>query len=152
MVCLSDRNADETIALIETKLSKGEKINLLELIYLPLYSSNTGKTTCDLLDYAIKLTPKVSEDKHIQSKLGSLLILLMARFISEEEFKKILEENAMVLEDNVAVKVLTQRGEEKAKLETALEMLRDGMGNEPIAKYVKMPVDWVRKLRENNEN
>ena len=71
IIYLKDRNADAVLAEIERKIKAGEqeKINELEIIYLPLYGSLSGKTTPELLDAAIKLTPQVvKEDKNKQQK------------------------------------------------------------------------------------
>jgi hypothetical protein len=48
---------------------------------------------------------------------------------------------------------LEARGEERAKAETALEMLNDGFSIEQVAKYTKMPISWVERLTiPNNAN
>ena len=41
---------------------------------------------------------------------------------------------------------ILERGEEKAKRNTALEMLRDGFDPDKVAHYVKMPLEWVESL------
>jgi len=71
IIALDKRDADNVLAEINEKLITGRKheINLLEIVYLPLYKSKSGKTTSDLLDAVIKLTPKVANDKHTQQKL-----------------------------------------------------------------------------------
>ena len=90
---LKDRNADETIKEIEGKLSKGElnDINLLEVVYLMFYGSESGKKPEELVDYAIKITPKVTEDEQVKHKLQSLIILLAERVVGKKELRKILE-------------------------------------------------------------
>ena len=107
--------ADKVLAEMDRKIQAGEQsqINPLELIYLPLYGSKSGKTTPNLLDTAIKLTTKVVEDKQKQNKLQDLLILLTVSFISDDEFRKVLEANMRVLEDSTAVRVLGEWGENK---------------------------------------
>ena len=62
IINLKERDADKTLVEIDRKLKAGENINELEIIYLPLYDSKGGKTTSELLDIAIKLTPKVVKD------------------------------------------------------------------------------------------
>jgi len=39
-----------------------------------------------------------------------------------------------------------EKGQEKAKRETALEMLGDGFTPDKVARYVKMPLEWVQGL------
>ena len=92
IINLKERDADKVLKEINKKLKDGKcsEINILEIIYLPLYGSASGKTTSDLLDEAIKLTPKAIGDKHKQHKLQDLLILLTVSFIGNEELNKIL--------------------------------------------------------------
>ena len=54
------------------------------------------------------------------------------------------------LDINLALEVREEegfeRGLEKGKAETAIEMLRDGFNTDKVAQYVKMPVEWVEEL------
>ena len=91
IINLKDRDADKVLAEIERKIDAGkhDSINALEVIYLPLYGSISKKTTKDLLDIAIKLTPKVvKNDKQKQNKMHDLLILLTGSFVSDEELSR----------------------------------------------------------------
>jgi len=65
IIDLSERDADKTLAEIDRKIKAGEhsSINELEIIYLPLYTSKSGKTTADLLDIAVKLAPQVVKEE-----------------------------------------------------------------------------------------
>ena len=40
-----------------------------------------------------------------------------------------------------------EEGEIKGKSEIAIEMLKDGLPIETVAKYSKMPVEWVKNLK-----
>ncbi|MCL2014696.1 MAG: hypothetical protein FWG68_00435, partial [Defluviitaleaceae bacterium] len=42
IICLKERDADEALQNLQAQLKKGEPINELELIYLPLYNSKSG--------------------------------------------------------------------------------------------------------------
>ena len=42
-----------------------------------------------------------------------------------------------------------KEGEIKGKSEIAIEMLKDGLPIEMVAKYSKMPVEWVENLKNN---
>ena len=100
----------------------------------------------DLLSEAIQLAPAVAEDKEEREKLHSLMILLMGKFADKDRFKKVLEENRMILEDNVAVKALEEMGMEKA----VLGMLKKGMSLTTIAECIEMPVEWVEELQRRS--
>jgi len=41
-----------------------------------------------------------------------------------------------------------EKGQEKAKRETAHEMLKDGFTHDKIARYVQMPLEWVQSLKK----
>jgi len=153
IINLKERDADKVLAEIDRKLNAGEhgKVNILEIIYLPLYGSESGKTTLELLDTAIKLTPKVSADKHTQHKLQDLLILLTSTFISDEERNKIWEANMRILEDNPAVKWLEDRGRtggrNQEKIEIAINMLRDGDDAPKVSRITGLDIVKVAELQ-----
>ena len=138
------------LAEIDRKLKTGEYalINPLEVIYLPLYGSESGKTTSDLLDAAIKLTTKVVNDRDKQHKLQDLLILLTVSFISDEEFRKVLKANMRVLEDSTAVRVLGEWGRNQEKIEIATNMLRDGDDAQKVSRITGLDIIRVAELQE----
>ena len=43
---------------------------------------------------------------------------------------------------------IARENQEKAKRDTALEMLNDGFAPDKIAHYVKMPLEWVQGLKK----
>ena len=153
IVCLKDRDADIVLAEIDRKLNAGEheSINILEIIYLPLYGSESGKSTSELLDTAIKLTPKViKDDKSKQQKLYDLLILLTGSFLSDEELNRVMEANMRILEDSPAVRVLEDRGvirgmNQKA-IEIAKNMLHRGRSYQEISEDTGLSVDRITEL------
>jgi hypothetical protein len=151
IINLKDRDADKVLQKIEIKLAAGGCgiINELELIYLPLYGSASGKNTADLLDAAIKLTPKVAkDDKHKKKKLQDLLLLLTGSFISDEELNKVMEVNMRVLDDSPAVRVLEKRGREKERIEIAKAMIKRGMDFSDIAELTGLEMEKIIKLED----
>jgi hypothetical protein len=150
IIDLSSRDADAVLAEIDRKIQAGEqdKINPLELVYLPLYGSKSGKTTPVLLDTAIKLTQKVVDDKNKQRKLQDLLILLTSTFISDEELNKIREANMRVLEDSPAVRVFGNWGRNQALIEVAENMLRDGDDAQKVSRNTGLDLSRVEELQE----
>jgi hypothetical protein len=150
IIDLSERDADAVLVEINRKIQAGEqdKINPLELIYLPLYGSKSGKTTPVLLDTAIKLAPEVVKDKQKKNKLHDLLVLLTSTFISDEELNKILEDNMRILEDSPAVRVLESRGMNKKMLEIATNMLRDGDDAPKVSRITGLDLSRVAELQE----
>ena len=151
VINLSKRNADETIESIRDKLAKGEAINELEIIYLPLYHSPSGRSIAQLFDTSIKLSTEASgENKQKKDKIKSLLVLLTSKFISKEEMKNVLEANRMNLQNNSAVEIIEgwgfERGAEIAKAETARRLAKKGLATDEIAEAVDMPLAWVEDV------
>jgi len=161
IINLKDRDADAVLKEIDRKLNAGEhsSINELEIIYLPLYGSISGKTTSELLDTAIKLTPQVAkDDRHKQNKLQALLILLTSTFISDEEQNKVLEDNMRILEDNRAVRVLedigVRKGIEQGIVQgivqgieqMVINMLQDGDDYSKISRVTGLSTNRIMEL------
>ena len=149
IINLKERNADKVLAEIDKKLKDGDYsgINPLEVIYLPLYGSESGKTSAELLDTAIKLAPQVAQnDKLKQRKLHDLMILLAGSFISNEEIIKILEENMISLENNSAVMALENIGRNREKESIAINMLRDRDDYAKIARNTGLSIERIEEL------
>ena len=64
---------------------------------------------------------------------------LLSGLVENGKLMKFLEEDGTLARVRVD-------GEEKKARDTALEMLRDGFTPEKIARYVKMPIEWVKGL------
>jgi len=147
IINLADRDADAALEKIEAKLKAGEPVNELELIYLPMYTAKSGKSTADLLDIAIKLVPRAAQgDKHKKKKLHSLLILLTGTFITDDELNTILEANMRILDDHPAVRVLEARGHRKAMERVAVSMLEEGDDYPKVSRVTGLDVDRIATL------
>ena len=148
IINLKERDADKELLEIDRKLKANENINELLLIYLPLYGSESGKTTVELLDTAIKLTSEVAKDDKLKlGKLQSLMILLNSTFISDEELQKVLEANRMVLEDNRAVRVLSNMGRGQEKIDIAKNMLKEGEDITKISRFTQLEISRIIELQ-----
>jgi len=138
--------------VLKVKAGKKGEINLLEIIYLPLYGSKSGKKTPELFDMAIKLTPQVAEDRNRQQKLQDLLILLTSTFIDDSDFRKVLVANMRALEDSTAVRVLGEwgraEGRNQALVEVAENMLRRGRNIQEVSEDTGLDLSRVAELQE----
>ena len=155
IINLKKRDADKLLSEIEKKIQAGEhsNINELEIIYLPLYGSPSGKSTADLLNKVIKLAPKIArDDKHKQNKIQDLLILLTGSFVSVEELNKILEDNMRILEDSPAIRVLEDRGiiigKDQGITEIAKNMLKEGDEYSKISRITGFDIDRIKALHD----
>ncbi|MCL2015070.1 MAG: hypothetical protein FWG68_02355, partial [Defluviitaleaceae bacterium] len=162
IICLKERDADEALQNLQAQLKKGEPINELELIYLPLYNSKSGKTRLDLAINAVSLTDKISQKK-LQNKLQGMLLMQLVNYLTKNEMKKLLEECAMILEGKPALEAFEEFFGEKYKSEgiaigtaiglaqgatqIAVEMLKDGMNVQKISSLINKPIEWVQELQ-----
>ena len=170
IINLKDRDADKALEGIFEKLKAGEidKINPLEVIYLPLYGSASGKATAELFDTALKLTPEVAKgDDGKRQKLQDLLVLLTSTFIDKEELDRVLEANMRIYEDNPAIKFFEERytargiakgisqgitqgiseGRDQRDVEIALNMLHRGRSIREISEDTGLSEDRVMELQ-----
>jgi len=150
MINLKERDADKILFEIDKKIKAGERLNIneLQLIYLPLYGSESGKTTAELLDTAIKLAPLLAKDDAVkQRKLQDLIILLTSTFVSDEELSKILEANMIRMEDNRAVRVLGNLARKQREIEIAINMLRDGDDAPKISRITGLSIERINELQ-----
>ncbi|MCL2357909.1 MAG: hypothetical protein FWC70_12290, partial [Defluviitaleaceae bacterium] len=80
-----------------------------------------------------------------------LLILLTVSFISDEDFRKILEANMRVLEDSTAVRVLGEwfstEGKKQEKIEIAEKLLRRGRDIHEVAEDTGLSVSKVSEMQ-----
>ncbi|MCL2610611.1 MAG: hypothetical protein FWE02_02925 [Defluviitaleaceae bacterium] len=151
IIVLSERNGDEVIARITRQIENGEPINELELIYLPMYSSPSGKSKKDLLGASLKLSHEAIQDTGTRKKTQDLLILLVSKYLSDEELKKVWEDNMTILEDNAAVRVFGEMGREQKAKETAILMLQKGFDRSTISEIIKKPLEWIEEIAINNK-
>ena len=66
-------------------MAKGETVNELELMYLPLY--NSIRKITQLIDESIKFTEKAFKDSEKVMKIIALTWLIGNKLASEEEYK-----------------------------------------------------------------
>ncbi|MCL2016651.1 MAG: hypothetical protein FWG68_10445 [Defluviitaleaceae bacterium] len=154
IICLKDRDADATLQNLQAELKNGELANELELIYLPLYNSKSGKTKLDLAISAVNLTSKISQ-KNLQNKLQGMLLMQVVEYLTKEEMKKLLEECAMVLKGKPALEAFKElygdTGREEGKIEEAAEiiikMLKKGFKVAQISDILEKPIELVQELQ-----
>jgi len=151
IINLKERDADKVLTEINNKLKARDysSINPLQVIYLPLYGSDSGKTTAELLGTAIKLAPQVAQnDKPKQRKLHDLMILLAGSFMGKDTILKILEDNMISLENNSAVMALEDIGRNREKESIAVNLLRRGRSIQEISEDTGLIAERVIALKD----
>jgi len=81
---LEDRDGDKLLAQIQSALAKGEPVNELELIFLPLMKSRLAKDT--LLCKTIEIEKQLP-DEELRNEVRELTLILSNRIVD----KKILD-------------------------------------------------------------
>jgi len=141
-----------------------ENTNPFALVVLAgLYTIKSSKTKIEKkkLEFKVKLIRLLKENKYSKEKRRSLFIFIesIIRLSEklglqfEKEAEKIFEEGenmSLTIEDTNLFQIKTEMAEERGiivgKIETAKNMLKDGLGLELIAKYVGLKVAELKKL------
>ena len=146
VINLGERDGDKLLEEIKEKISKGESINELELIYAPLYNSS-NKSVAQLLKEVMQLAPKAANDKSEYEKIIILSALLTNKFISEVDFKRVWEEIRMVLEELNLMKYAKSRYVREEKEKIAINLLEQGLGIEIIMKATGLTQEEIEELK-----
>ena len=91
---MSQLNADEKIEEVKEKIQRGEKINELELIFLPMMKSEKEKGL--LVEELIEIEKKLDIEWEKKEQMVITTLVLSNKLISEEYYHKILEEIRMI--------------------------------------------------------
>jgi len=106
-IVLSDRDGDALLSRMRTALEKGEQINELELIFLPLMNSRLTKT--ELLRRTIELEKQLPKTD-LRNKVRELTLILADKIVD----RKILDELWEELRMFKVIKYAEEKGMEKA--------------------------------------
>ena len=129
VVNLNKRDGQATLKRIREKLDRGEPVNPLEIVYVPLYN-NSGVSYEDVYKEIIQLVPRVTPDKYEQERLLLLSALLTNKFVEKNEYRRILGAIKLVLKDNMLFKLI----EEEKTREYAIRFLELGVSADIIKK------------------
>ena len=106
-IVLSDRDGDALLSQMRAALEKGEPVNELELIFLPLMKSRLTKT--ELLRRTIDLEKELPE-KELRNKVRELTLILADKIVDQKILDELWEELRMFK----VVKYAEEKGMEKA--------------------------------------
>ena len=137
IINLSKRSGKAALKNIKEKLEKGEPVNPLEVVYVPLYNVS-GMSYEGVYKEIIELMPKVTPDKHEQDRLLILSALLVNKFVEASTYKRILEAIKMVLEDNKLFKLLKEEGGTERAREAAKNFIKLGVSLDIIKKGLNL--------------
>ena len=148
IVDCSMHDADEILESMKEKVQKGEPVNELEIIYLPLFKS-ARHTPVDLLHEAVTVIRQMkAKDEDQKLKMIALALMVSNKFVSKAELNKLWEDAKMV-----KLKIL-ELAEEKG-IEQGIDISAEIMlaliqktPVEEIAERYKVSVDKIEQLQQ----
>jgi hypothetical protein len=115
VVNMSDKDGKEKLKELREKIEKGEEINYLELIFLPLMSSDQDMVK--RVKETIELEDKLDADQKFKNNLAALTIVLCDKFLSSENMIELWRDHKMVK----FFKYVEDQGKKKGKEEGRIE-------------------------------
>ncbi|MGP3777999.1 DUF4351 domain-containing protein [Halanaerobium saccharolyticum] len=94
VVNMSDKDGKEKMKELREKIEKGEEINYLELIFLPLM--NSDQDMVKRVKETIELEDKLDADQKFKNNLAALTIVLCDKFLSSENMIELWRDRKMV--------------------------------------------------------
>jgi len=104
---LADGNWEADYKRLKTQIDQGQKINELELIFLPLKKLDEENEL--YVDQSIKLAKNLKTSKEMKTRIISMMVVLMDKYLTREKILNIWEELSML---NI-MKVAEEKGYEK---------------------------------------
>ena len=160
-IVLKDRDGDTLFSRIESALKKGEPVNELELIFLPLMKSSLSYG--ELLRRTIKLENQIPEPE-VRSKVRELTLILADKIVDQKILDELWEELRMFKVIKYAEEKGMKRGMEKGMekgIEKGMEkgkkqereivaknMLSLGLEDELVIKATGLDQSIIEKLKK----
>ncbi|WP_010168252.1 hypothetical protein [Candidatus Epulonipiscium viviparus] len=153
-IFMANKNADEILTHIETKLINDEALtsaDQMDLVFLPIMGGKSTKAA--RLEKALTLFQQyeIDEKDDIQSMLYTfaLKFLTITQMKSIKEIVKMTVLGQMIKDDGIAegIKRGMEKGMEKQQLETAKALLTHFADDAIIAEVTKLPIETVADIR-----
>jgi hypothetical protein len=129
VVNMSDKDGKEKMKELREKIEKGEEINYLELIFLPLM--NSDQDMAKRVKETIELEDKLDADQKFKNNLAALTIVLCDKFLSSENMIELWRDRKMVK----FFKYVEEQGKKQGKDEGKQEEARMLMIRQIKAKF-----------------
>jgi hypothetical protein len=139
----AEYDADQILAKLKEQAAKGEALNELELIYLPLFKSEMYSPV-ELLMESIRLIKAAKAEDTQKFKISALALVLSNKLVDAGKLAAIWREIKMM-----RLKVLEygmEQSKRDGKAEMAKEMLLDGKPLAEIRKYSKLDKDTLASI------
>ncbi|RAK06294.1 uncharacterized protein DUF4351 [Halanaerobium saccharolyticum] len=122
VVNMSDKDGKEKLKELKDKIEKKEKINYLDLIFLPLMKSD--QKMVKRVKETIELEDKLDADQKFKNNLAALTIVLCDKFLSSENMIELWRDRKMVKFFKYVEEQGKKKGKEEGKIEGKQEEAR----------------------------
>lgn len=146
IINLEERNGEELLATMQKK----EKINPVELAFLPMYGVKS-KTKEEFAKDALVYAKDLYLNEKISLELLAATVIMSNKFIPLDVLKAIWEEVSVLQVFKHAETIGEEIGEAKKAREIAKEMLKENMSIEQISKMTKLSADEITQVKAELE-
>ena len=148
-IVLANRDADLLLARITTALEKGDPINELELIFMPLMKSRLNRT--ELLRKTIELEKKLPKSE-FREKVRELTLILADKIVDREILDELWEELSMLKVIKYAEEKGMEKGREEEREEGRREIVKNllslGMDDDFIIKATGLDIPTLERIKK----
>jgi hypothetical protein len=146
VVNMSDKDGKEKMKELREKIEKGEEINYLELIFLPLM--NSDQDIVRRVKETIELEDKLDADQKFKNNLAALTIVLCDKFLSSENMIELWRDRKMVKFFKYVEEQGKKKGKEEGKIEGKQEEARLILMRQVKAKFKNADNEIIDLINE----
>jgi len=117
VVNMSDKDGKEKMKELREKIEKGEEINYLELIFLPLM--NSDQDMVKRVKETIELEKQLEVEQNLKNNIVALTFVLCDKLLSDQEISEIWRDYKMVRIFKYAEEQGKKKGKDEGKQEEA---------------------------------
>ena len=139
-------NADLILDKLKEQAVKGEKLNELEIIYLPLFKSERYKPE-ELLLESIRLINAAQIENNQKRKISALAIVLSNKLVDADKLEELWKE--LVMMDIKILDYAEKKGDRKRQIKTAENFLKMGLSIEQVAQGSEMSEKEIIKIKKH---
>lgn len=126
IINMGERDADALINGIRDKINKGEQVNELDLIFLPLCKSETRNKT-EILKDGLELVSTYVQSEISREKIGALMMLLSNKYVEKEQLELLWKEFSDMIKLKI-LEVAEEKGMEKGMEKGIEKGMEKGFG------------------------
>ena len=126
VVDFSRKDGARRLAEIREAAKKGEFDNWLELVFLPLYGKETGRSRCELVEQVIRFETELYRCELVPARLLAATLIMSNKLIDRQRLEQLWEEIKMLDIIEIAREKGLEEGREEGRKEGLKEGLKEG--------------------------